>query len=119
MHSCGNTAKKGWSWPNFWANLASFSLKTMQHGTKQPRVATVWKRLREVSLFGKTILWRHTLRTLWQTQAPRPKEGVVSQGWPELRDLAQPFSLRVPINLPCDGNHCGLNLLSLCSRVPR
>ena len=25
MHSCGNTAIKGWSWPNFWANLASFS----------------------------------------------------------------------------------------------
>ena len=24
--SCGNTAIKGWSWPNFWANLASFSL---------------------------------------------------------------------------------------------
>jgi hypothetical protein len=26
MHSCGSTAVKGWSWPNFWANLASFSL---------------------------------------------------------------------------------------------
>jgi hypothetical protein len=24
MHSCGNTAIKGCSWPNFWANLASF-----------------------------------------------------------------------------------------------
>jgi hypothetical protein len=26
MHSCGNKARKGRSWPNFWANLASFSL---------------------------------------------------------------------------------------------
>ena len=26
MRSCGNTAIKGWSGPNFWANLASFSL---------------------------------------------------------------------------------------------
>jgi hypothetical protein len=26
VHSCGNTATTGWSWPNFWANLASFSL---------------------------------------------------------------------------------------------
>jgi hypothetical protein len=26
MHSCDNTAIKGWSWPSFWANLASFSL---------------------------------------------------------------------------------------------
>jgi hypothetical protein len=25
MHSCGNTAVKAGSWPNFWANLASFS----------------------------------------------------------------------------------------------
>jgi hypothetical protein len=25
MHSCDNTATKGWSWPNFWANLVSFS----------------------------------------------------------------------------------------------
>jgi hypothetical protein len=25
VHSCENTARKGWSWPNFWANLASFS----------------------------------------------------------------------------------------------
>ena len=25
MHSCGNTARKGWSWPNFWANWPSFS----------------------------------------------------------------------------------------------
>ena len=25
MHSCGNTAIEGWGWPNFWANLASFS----------------------------------------------------------------------------------------------
>ena len=26
MHSGGNAAIKGRSWPNFWANLASFSL---------------------------------------------------------------------------------------------
>jgi hypothetical protein len=26
VHSCGNTAMKGCSWPNFWANSASFSL---------------------------------------------------------------------------------------------
>ena len=26
MHSCGSTAIKGCSWPNFWANSASFSL---------------------------------------------------------------------------------------------
>jgi hypothetical protein len=26
MHSCGETAIKGWSWSNFWANLASFLL---------------------------------------------------------------------------------------------
>ena len=24
MHSCVNTDLKGWSWPNFWANLAFF-----------------------------------------------------------------------------------------------
>ena len=38
------------------------------------------KRVREVSLFGKTMLWRHTLRTLGLTQARRAKEGVVSHG---------------------------------------
>jgi hypothetical protein len=27
MHFCRNTAIKGLSWPNFWANLASFSLQ--------------------------------------------------------------------------------------------
>jgi hypothetical protein len=33
MHSCGNTAIKGcWSWPDFWANLASFSLKAARGG---------------------------------------------------------------------------------------
>ena len=26
MDSCGDIATKGYSWPNFWANLASFSL---------------------------------------------------------------------------------------------
>jgi hypothetical protein len=26
VHSCGNTSRKGWGWPNFWANLAYFSL---------------------------------------------------------------------------------------------
>ena len=29
MHSCGNTAVEGCSWPNFWANSASFSLATL------------------------------------------------------------------------------------------
>jgi hypothetical protein len=24
-HSCGNTARKAWSWPNFWANVVPFS----------------------------------------------------------------------------------------------
>ena len=23
MHSCGNPARKGWSWPKFWADTAS------------------------------------------------------------------------------------------------
>ena len=27
MHSCGYSARKGWSWPNFWANLVAFSLE--------------------------------------------------------------------------------------------
>ena len=31
MYSCGNTARKGCSWPNFWANLASFSLDIARH----------------------------------------------------------------------------------------
>jgi hypothetical protein len=32
MHSCGNTARKGWSWLNFWANfLVSFSLGRRTH----------------------------------------------------------------------------------------
>ena len=35
MHSCGNTAIKGLSWPNFWANLASFSL-----GSRRPKIRT-------------------------------------------------------------------------------
>ena len=30
LHSCGNPAIKGWSWPNFWANLLSFSLGVLQ-----------------------------------------------------------------------------------------
>jgi hypothetical protein len=28
-HCCGNMARKGSSWPNLWANLASFSLATL------------------------------------------------------------------------------------------
>ena len=42
MHSCGNTAVKGWSWPNFWANLASFALESRQH--REPRRAySTWR----------------------------------------------------------------------------
>ena len=29
MHFRGNTARKGWSWPNFWANSAPVSLATV------------------------------------------------------------------------------------------
>ena len=32
MHSCGNTDRKDCSWPNFWANLASFSLRAAVRG---------------------------------------------------------------------------------------
>ena len=30
VHSRGNAAMKGWSWPNFWASLVSFSLTIEQ-----------------------------------------------------------------------------------------
>jgi hypothetical protein len=36
MHSCGNTATKGLSWPNFWANPASFSLGGHGNGLRRP-----------------------------------------------------------------------------------
>ena len=82
---------KGLKLAQLLGQLGVFLIKGVQHAAKQPRVAAVWKRLREVSLFGKTILWRHTLRTPWLTQARRAKEGVVTQGRPELRNLAQLF----------------------------
>ena len=35
MHSGGNTAVKGWSWPNFWANLAYFSAQPVASDTSR------------------------------------------------------------------------------------
>jgi hypothetical protein len=40
MHSCGNTAVNGCSWPNFWANLASFSLNVSQPARDEARGTT-------------------------------------------------------------------------------
>jgi hypothetical protein len=41
MHSRSkNTAIKGWSWPNFWANLASFSLRAAQALSSRGWLAT-------------------------------------------------------------------------------
>jgi hypothetical protein len=36
MHSCGNTATKGCSWPNFWAKTASLSRVAAQPARRVP-----------------------------------------------------------------------------------
>jgi hypothetical protein len=38
VHSCGNTAGKGWGWPSFWANSASFSLAVYGDDGGRPAV---------------------------------------------------------------------------------
>ena len=38
MHSCEHKATKGWSWPNFWANVASFSLAGVLEAAKKDAV---------------------------------------------------------------------------------
>jgi hypothetical protein len=54
MLSCGNTAIKGWSWPNFWANVASFSpvaaRKTRGSGGPEARVRPEGTWIRPCSL---------------------------------------------------------------------
>ena len=34
MHSHGGAAAKGWSWPNFWADTAAFSLRAYHRGAE-------------------------------------------------------------------------------------
>jgi hypothetical protein len=40
MHSCGSTAVNGCSWPNFWANVAPFSLQARVTRSVEPSSAT-------------------------------------------------------------------------------
>jgi hypothetical protein len=42
IHYCGNTARKCWRWPNFWANLASFALGPGATAPRRCRAPGAW-----------------------------------------------------------------------------
>ena len=57
MHSCWNTAMEGYSWPNFWANLAAFSLRSRSScpRCRRPRRATSAPRSRRYRATSATV----------------------------------------------------------------
>ena len=55
MHSCGNAAIKGCSWPNVWVNAASFSL--VEFSCRSDRDSTVAAPLAPVKVLSRTTVF--------------------------------------------------------------